>query len=535
MEPAARKPNPADSRAFPPVVPRSVAAWVACAAAAAVHAALAWRFRWLCDDAYISFRYARNLARGLGLVYNPGEDPRVEGYSNFLWVLFLAPFEAFGGQAPRAAMWTSAACGVATIVVLGRLLSTRTAGALPALGALAFAATLPPLACWATSGLETMPFTLALFGAFAALHGQRPRTAAACVAAVAAVLLRADGALFVGLVVATSLAVAWMRRERPLARAAWIAGAAAFAATVAHVLWRHHYYGAWEPNTARVKVELSAMVLERGVNYVATFALSFPAAAIALALSGAALRSPRDPLGAAALAVVAATVSYSIVLGGDFMAMGRFLVPCLPFLALALGIALARVPRPVALIAPALSVALSLAGAAGLEPVPRDVRTRFEFRYSSEDTPSEFEQWIKMRQQSRRWAATGRALARHGAPGESLMLGTIGAIGYHSGLVIHDPFGLVNREEFAQETADERRSPGHQRRVPFATFLAKRPTYLDALLVPRDAPMAALRDVFRPGGELYEVSRPEWLDASGIPGAPPDHVLRRIRYVPGGD
>src|SRR5262245_54883150 len=37
------------------------------------------------DDAYISYRFARNLARGLGLVYNPGE--RVEGYTNFLWTV----------------------------------------------------------------------------------------------------------------------------------------------------------------------------------------------------------------------------------------------------------------------------------------------------------------------------------------------------------------------------------------------------------------------------------------------------------------
>src|SRR5262245_51389143 len=32
------------------------------------------------DDAYISYRYARNLARGIGLVYNEGE--RIEGYTN---------------------------------------------------------------------------------------------------------------------------------------------------------------------------------------------------------------------------------------------------------------------------------------------------------------------------------------------------------------------------------------------------------------------------------------------------------------------
>ena len=40
------------------------------------------------DDAFISFRYARNLLEGQGLAFNPGE--RVEGYTNFLWVLELA-------------------------------------------------------------------------------------------------------------------------------------------------------------------------------------------------------------------------------------------------------------------------------------------------------------------------------------------------------------------------------------------------------------------------------------------------------------
>src|SRR5262245_65923196 len=40
------------------------------------------------DDAFISYRYADMLVRGEGLVYNAGE--RVEGYSNFLWVLIAA-------------------------------------------------------------------------------------------------------------------------------------------------------------------------------------------------------------------------------------------------------------------------------------------------------------------------------------------------------------------------------------------------------------------------------------------------------------
>ena len=44
--------------------------------------------RLLVDDAFISFRYARNLVDGLGLTWNAGEY--LEGYSNFLWVLIVA-------------------------------------------------------------------------------------------------------------------------------------------------------------------------------------------------------------------------------------------------------------------------------------------------------------------------------------------------------------------------------------------------------------------------------------------------------------
>ncbi len=58
-------------------------------------------YQFLTDDAYISFRYARNLADGHGLVFNPGFE-RVEGYTNLLWVLILAA-GALAGIAPEAA------------------------------------------------------------------------------------------------------------------------------------------------------------------------------------------------------------------------------------------------------------------------------------------------------------------------------------------------------------------------------------------------------------------------------------------------
>src|SRR2546430_8458334 len=44
------------------------------------------------EDAFISLRYARNLAAGLGMVYNPGE--RVFGATTPLHVLLLAALTA---------------------------------------------------------------------------------------------------------------------------------------------------------------------------------------------------------------------------------------------------------------------------------------------------------------------------------------------------------------------------------------------------------------------------------------------------------
>lgn len=48
---------------------------------------LATRFT-LTDDAYISLRYARNWANGVGVVWQPGDW--VESYTNFLQVALLA-------------------------------------------------------------------------------------------------------------------------------------------------------------------------------------------------------------------------------------------------------------------------------------------------------------------------------------------------------------------------------------------------------------------------------------------------------------
>jgi len=62
-----------------------------------------WRvihLAWTCDDAFISYRYAKHLVEGQGLVFNPGE--RVEGITNPLFTLLLAGMMAAGLE-PRFA------------------------------------------------------------------------------------------------------------------------------------------------------------------------------------------------------------------------------------------------------------------------------------------------------------------------------------------------------------------------------------------------------------------------------------------------
>lgn len=51
-------------------------------------------YDWIVDDAGITFSYSRNLSNGDGLVSQPGSMP-VEGFSNFTWVLILAPLFLF--------------------------------------------------------------------------------------------------------------------------------------------------------------------------------------------------------------------------------------------------------------------------------------------------------------------------------------------------------------------------------------------------------------------------------------------------------
>src|SRR5438094_6374855 len=125
-----------------------------------VAAAHMFLFRTLADDAFITFRYARNLAAGQGAVFNPGEY--VEGYSNFLQLVLLAALRRFhgvdivtGGQV----LGTVAALALIPVTYVLARKATDGDGNLGILAALMVAAS-GSFVTYATSGLETSMYSL---------------------------------------------------------------------------------------------------------------------------------------------------------------------------------------------------------------------------------------------------------------------------------------------------------------------------------------------------------------------------------------
>jgi len=114
------------------------------------------------DDAFITFRYARNEASGEGLVFNPGE--RVEGYSNFLFAQILSFLIASGlaGFPHGLLIWAKALgllSGLLCVVVVQRTASligprNNLPLVVTMLSAILLCAS-PQFIAWTVGGLET--------------------------------------------------------------------------------------------------------------------------------------------------------------------------------------------------------------------------------------------------------------------------------------------------------------------------------------------------------------------------------------------
>ena len=134
------------------------------------------------DDAWIHFQFARNLARGDGLSFNPGQP--TSGSTAPLWTLLLAGVYLVGGRFPVAGQLLSAVCFLAALAATYALGKRLTGNRWAAWLAGAVVATNGRFIWAGLSALETCLFaTLSLLAIGAHLsdrtaHRYRLRTAA---------------------------------------------------------------------------------------------------------------------------------------------------------------------------------------------------------------------------------------------------------------------------------------------------------------------------------------------------------------------
>ena len=292
-----------------------------------------WQARWIQDDAYISFRYAKHLVQGHGLVYNIGT--RVEGYTNFLWTLLSAFPLAIGAADPivfmhvlGAALWLGT---YAVLIRLGiRLFATGIWSAPLAL--------IPLLAHysynqWFLSGMETplVCFLTVTAVYFLCLDPERHSRALflASLCGVALTMTRADGIITIAALATAGVLIHWRLMFRAAHRRRYVV-APLLPVVFVYVpfnLWRVWYYGSFYPNTYYAKAAYLSFY-ERGWTYLATYLDVYPltwflpllVAAVVVAKGMA-----RSFLFATALCA-GAVAFYVVRLGGDFMEW-RFLTP----------------------------------------------------------------------------------------------------------------------------------------------------------------------------------------------------------------
>jgi arabinofuranosyltransferase len=417
----------------------------------------AWHLRWLCDDAFISLRYARNLARGLGLVYNVGE--RVEGYTNFLWTVLLAGAVRVHLDPAQVAIVLGLLLFALTILLTDRLvgmLAPAQSDRLMVSAAAVVVSAHYTFASFATSGLETMLGATLLVAMLERACARAPVTAG--VLAAAATLCRPDHILLAAALGLALLSLPGRRRE---AVRFGLVGAALY---LPYYLWRWSYYGDFFPNTYYAKAGHLWYPSQGSIYLLASFSAGGLWALLLVAASGAGQRR-HDLLFRYLALALALYGGYLLKIGGDFM-YGRLLCPLIPPLAVAASVAardLLAAGRGRAALVASLGVLVA--------PVPMRIIPPVDcaWRLSDERTFYRLSSFSPITVDSEFWqmgsALYSHVVARGLRP--KLALGPIGQVGYLTDLPILDYHGLTDRA-VAHQPLTVRGRPGHERGATLA-------------------------------------------------------------------
>ena len=386
------------------------------------------------DDAYISFRYATNLADGQGLVFNAGRH--VEGYSNFLWTVVLAAASRLDVNVPITAVVLGGTAFVAAVVLT--VVTAQRAGLRNVHAGLigGLVAVLPSTAGSSVNGLETSLFLLGLATALYALIAPGRRAPLAAAAAMLLIgLSRPEG-----IVLAVGFGVVYLATRPSIPngerRRALVAVGVSVAILGGWKLWSRWYFGRWLPMSALAKRDGDVGLIDSlhrsigpGLDYViivvGRFWMLVALAAIVLgAVTWRQLDRPQRLLIASGAAMCAFGTALAVANKGDWMPFARLLAPYLPAFILVVGIlvdvATRQLPRRAFATA---ALPITLAALLLLQPLAWNAGPG-RMDYPADDF--------------------GRAIARAHAPDDVIAVGLLGRIGYFARPTpIEDIYGLT--------------------------------------------------------------------------------------------
>lgn len=296
-------------------------------AAAAAHALVLYDHPF--EDAYISFRYVEHLLAGHGLVYNPGE--RVEGFTSFGWVMLLSAVAKLGLDLPAAARALSLAFGLGLVATTGWIASAVQPGSRPWwLASAAIVAAHGTFAYYSATGMETSLFALLVLAAVVvATTPGRARALSAGALFVLSALVRPEGVGYAALAAAVLLASRETRRDGKILASTFVIG------FVPYFAWRWHHFDWPLPNTYYAKASPSGALLLDGLEHLEEF---LTLGAFSLGVLGALLVLAarwRARFWRLAAAMIAGSMINVVLVGGDSFAFFRFLLPAIPFGAIA--------------------------------------------------------------------------------------------------------------------------------------------------------------------------------------------------------
>lgn len=316
----------------------------------------AFDLKFIQDDAFTSLRYIKNILNGQGLVFNPGE--RVEGYTNFLWVMILSTIKLIGNLSrlninlEELTQTLSTFFGltflIAVYVLSNRIFNDKKYSSLFS-SAFSFLIVLmvlytTPFMYWSVSGMETSLFatltiiTIYLF--IESYHSQKLMPFV--IVSILNSLLRPEGFIFFFILIFIRTILNFIEKEPNKLLPRIVDSLDPFIKKTVfiylsvmslYILFRLIYYGYPFPNTFYAKTEFNLEFLKRGWNYLTEFVqdyfmYGFMFVPIAFLFNKKYFEKETITL----LLFSVIYILLIVLIGGDVLPTGRFFLPILPLI-----------------------------------------------------------------------------------------------------------------------------------------------------------------------------------------------------------